>query len=72
MVALSSYQETVRLGGREYELGCNWYQSATHPQGYRHLEHIQDTPYPIFSYRVGDAQIRKHVFMPHGKSAKVV
>jgi predicted glycogen debranching enzyme len=56
----------------EYELGCNRYQSTVHPQGYRHLEYVQDTPYPIFGYKVGDAQIRKHVFMPHGRNATVV
>jgi predicted glycogen debranching enzyme len=72
MVALSSYQETVKLEGREYELGCNRYQTAVHPQGYRHLEYVQHTPYPIFGYKVGDALIRKHIFMPHGKNATVV
>lgn len=72
IVALSSYQETVRLNGRAYELGCNQYQSTVHPQGYRHLEYVQDTPYPIFGYKIGDAQIRKHIFMPHGKNATVV
>jgi predicted glycogen debranching enzyme len=72
IVALSSYQETIRLEGRSYELGCNRYQDTVHPQGYRHLEYVQDTPYPVFGYKIGSALVRKHVFMPHGRNATVV
>ena len=72
IVTLSSFQETVRLEGREYELGCNRYRDVVHPQGYRHLEYVTDVPYPTFGYKIGSAQIRKHVFMPHGKNATVV
>jgi predicted glycogen debranching enzyme len=72
IVALSSYQETIRLGSREYELGCNRYGDTVHPQGYRHLDYMQNTPYPTFGYKIGKAQIRKSVFMPYGRNATVV
>lgn len=72
IVTLSSYQETVRLGGRDYELGCNQYTDAVHPQGYRHLDYVEDTPWPTFGYKIGKAQIKKSVFMPYGLNATVV
>ena len=72
MVALSSYQETIRCADREYELGCNRYVSAVHPQGYRHLEYVQDAPFPTFGHKIVSAQIRKSVFMPYGHNATVV
>jgi len=72
MVTLSSYQETVRLDGREYELGCNQYGDTVHPQGYRHLDYVSDAPFPTFAYKIGKAQIQKQIFMLYGRNATVV
>ena len=72
IVTLSSYQDTAKVGSREYELGCNRYSDTVHPQGYRHLEYMQDTPWPTFGYKVGKAQITKDVFMPYGQNTTVV
>lgn len=72
IVALSSCQETVRHGGRDYELGCNRYIETVHPQGYRYLEYVDTDPCPTFAYKLGNAQIRKRVYMLHGRNATVI
>ena len=71
-VAVSSLQETVHSGDAAYELGCNRYAGAVHPEGYRHLEQFRLDPYPVFRYRVEDAEIEKHVFMVHGENTTAV
>jgi len=71
-VAISSLQETVRLEGVSVELGCNRYAGAVHPQGYRYLDHFRLDPYPVFTYRVGDLELEKQVFMVHGENATAV
>ena len=71
-VAVSSLQETVRIGRASTELGCNRYAGAVHPQGYRYLNHFRLDPYPVFTYRIGDLELEKQVFMVHGENTTVV
>ncbi len=72
-VALSKLEETLILpGAGAFELSSNRYVGATHPHGYRHLEHFRLDPHPIFTYRLGDLCVEKQVFMIHGQNATAI
>src|SRR3954452_4985502 len=52
MVLLSKIEETLIAGGRRYELSCNRYPDAIHPQGYLYLKEFRQEPFPTFVYEV--------------------
>jgi len=72
IVALSSFQEKVAVGDRTWELGCNRYVATIHPDGYRYLQHFRLDPFPVFTYRLGDFELEKQVFMVHGQNRTAV
>ncbi|HEY9402616.1 MAG TPA: amylo-alpha-1,6-glucosidase [Pyrinomonadaceae bacterium] len=73
VVLLSKLEETLVLDGERYELCTNLYEPAVvHPQGFRLQVNFRLDPFPVFTYQVGDAQVEKTVFMPHGENATVV
>ncbi|MFB3880363.1 MAG: amylo-alpha-1,6-glucosidase [Armatimonadota bacterium] len=47
---LSKLEETLVVGGDEYDLSCNQYPGAVHPQGYRYLAEFRLDPFPTFVY----------------------
>lgn len=74
-VLLSKLEETLAVGDVEYDLSCNQYPGAVHPQGYLHQEQFRLDPFPTFVYEVGSApatRLEKAVAMPHGLNAVVV
>src|SRR5437870_11458311 len=62
MVLLSKLEETLIIGNERYELGCNQYPGAIHPQGYGYLRQFRLEPFPIFSYEVERLVLEKRVF----------
>lgn len=71
-VLLSKFEETLILDGARIELSCNQYTAAIHPQGYQFLSRFEKEWFPVFVYQVGPWQIRKTVFMLHGRNATCV
>src|SRR5262249_29379237 len=40
-VLLSKFEETLFLGGRAYEFGCNQYPGVLHPRGFQYLQEFR-------------------------------
>src|SRR2546422_10225056 len=71
-VLLSKFEETLFLGGRAYELGCNQYPGVLHPRGFQYLQEFRLDPFPTFLYRAEQTTIEKRVVMLHGRNAVVL
>ena len=71
-VLLSKLEETLIVNGKRHELSCNQYPGAVHPQGQLLQQEFRLDPFPVFSWTVGDVELRKSVFMIHGENAVVV
>src|SRR5947199_3667576 len=72
MVLLSKLEETLIIGSERYDLSCNQYPGAIHPQGYCYLRQFRLEPFPIFTYEVEGLVLEKRVFMVHGENTTVV
>ena len=72
MVLLAKLEETLIIGSERYELSCNQYPGAIHPQGYCYLRQFRLEPFPIFTYQVEGLVLEKRVFMVHGENTTVV
>lgn len=71
-VVLSKVDEQILIEGEAYPLGSNEFSQGFHPQGYRHLEGFSQSPFPTYTYVVGDVKIRKTILMPYQKNATVI
>ncbi|HLK33099.1 MAG TPA: glycogen debranching enzyme N-terminal domain-containing protein, partial [Terriglobales bacterium] len=71
-VLLSKLEEVVEIGVRQLALSVNQYPGAVHPQGFQHLVSFRLDPFPIFTFRLGNAEIEKSVFMVQGENTTVV
>jgi glycogen debranching enzyme len=71
-VLLSKMEETLVVNGRRYELSCNQYPGAVHPQGQAYLQEFRLDPFPVFLWRVEDIEFRKSVFLIQGENGVVV
>ena len=69
---LSKLEETVTVGGRRYELGCNRYPGAVDPEGYRYLREFRLDPWPVFVYELDGVTMEKRVFMVAGENTTVI
>lgn len=73
-VLLSKLDETLVLpNGERVELATNRYPNATiYPNGYKLQKSFRLDPFPIFTYRAGDIELEKSLFMPYGVNATVI
>src|SRR5205809_7933740 len=65
MVLLSKFEETVVIDGARHELSTNQFPGSIHPEGYRLLTGFRLDPFPIWTYKIGDVEIEKKLFMAH-------
>ncbi len=78
MVLVNKADETLIIGDRHVELGCNQYSGAVNPNGYQFLEHFSATPLPQWNYRIAghdgapDVSLEKTLWMPHGQNRTCV
>jgi len=72
VVLLSKLEETIVSNDRRYELGCNRFPGAIHPQGYRAIHSFKKTLFPVFEYRAGGIILRKTIAAIHGENTTVV
>ncbi len=68
VVLLSKVDEEIEAEGVPYYLGTNEYTPATiHPCGFVHLEEFRlEDGLPVWTYRGGDWELEKRVWMPYG------
>ncbi len=72
MVLLSKLEETLAVGGQRFELSANQYKDAIHPRGFEYLDLFRLHPLPKFTYRCGDVQLEKTVFLVQGENTVVI
>jgi predicted glycogen debranching enzyme len=72
VVLVNKADETLTVGERHFELGCNQFPGAIHPNGTMFLESFEAEPFPCWTYRVAGAVLRKTLWMPHGENCTVV
>jgi glycogen debranching enzyme len=72
MVLLSKIEETVVIGERRYELGCNHYPGAVHPQGQQYLAEFRLDPYPVWVYEIEGVMVEKSARMVYGENTTVI
>jgi predicted glycogen debranching enzyme len=71
-VLLSKLEETLRVGGRSFDLSANRYPGVAHPQGFRYLRQFRLDPFPVFTFEVGGLEVEKTVFMVQGENTTVI
>ncbi|MBK5294173.1 MAG: glycogen debranching enzyme family protein [Acidobacteriia bacterium] len=69
---LAKLEETLVVDGRRYELSCNRYPGAVHPQGQLLQVEFRMDPFPVFVWNVEGRTLEKRVFMVHGENTTVV
>lgn len=69
---VSKCEETVTIGGEEFELSSNQYPGKIDPKGFQYLQEFKLDPFPTWTYAIGNTVIEKRVFMVHGRNATVV
>lgn len=72
IVLLSKLEETLAVNGKVYELSVNQYPFTLNPQGYQYLHSFRQDPFPIFTWRMGDIELEKTVFMLRRENTTVV
>ena len=73
LVMLSRLEETLTVGDASYELSTNRYSpEVIHPQGYLRQTGFRLDPFPVFTFRAGEVEIEKSIFMLHGENTTVV
>jgi predicted glycogen debranching enzyme len=71
-VLLSKLEETLVIRDRRFDLACNLYPGAVHPQGSQYLSSFKTEPFACFVYQVEDIAIEKRVFMMPGENTTVI
>jgi predicted glycogen debranching enzyme len=68
-VLLSKFEDSLAAEGKEFFLSCHKYPGVFFPRGHQYLSAFRHDLYPVFTYRIGDALVRKSTLMLHGRNA---
>ncbi len=72
-VLLSKVEEVAHLGGTPYLLSTNLYQGeVVHPSGFEHQELFIRSLFPTFTFRLGEVELGREVFMVHSRNCVVI
>lgn len=71
-VLLSRVEEEVVTAGGTANLGAVQYPGVVTPDGYRRMDQFRLDPFPTWTYRVGDVEIEKRLFLRQGEQTAVV
>ncbi|MEG2139638.1 MAG: amylo-alpha-1,6-glucosidase [Bilophila sp.] len=66
-VLLSTLDETLRVGERDFAFSCRKHPGVYHPRGHEYLEGVDIGEWPRFTYRIGGFQLVRELLMPQGK-----
>lgn len=69
---LSKIEETISTAQGSFELACNVFDGAVHPEGYRSLEEFRLDPWPIWRWDLGGIHVEKSVCLLAGEDTVVV
>ena len=70
-VCLSKLDEEVQVGNKVYLLGANEFQGTFFPKGFIHLKEFAVSPFPKYTYTMGNIEVQKTVFMLQGKNVAI-
>ncbi len=65
-VLLSTIEESVFGGGKEFFISTRQHPGQLYPEGHHYLESFRLDPWPQFTYRVGDVRIKREVLLVNG------
>jgi predicted glycogen debranching enzyme len=71
-VILSKLDEEIILDDKIIKLGTNRYQDSIHPEGYKNQVKFELNPFPKFSYKINDIEVKKTIFMNFVKDIIIV
>lgn len=71
-VLLSTFEESVYGGGKEFFLSTRQHPQTLYPRGHEYLESFRLDQWPQFTYRVGEVRLRREMFLIRGKSCLVL
>lgn len=71
-VFLSRFEETLVSGGREFALSMARYAGVLHPQGHQYVSTFEMAPFPTWTYRIGDVDVRREVLLVRGAPTVLV
>jgi len=69
ITVVSKIEETLIVDGGRLELSTNFYPGKVHPDGSHYLMSFRLDPFPTWTYRIGDVEVEKTVFMVFGHNA---
>jgi predicted glycogen debranching enzyme len=72
MVLLSKLEDAVIVEDKRYDLSANQYPGVLYPRGFEFLASFRLHPFPVFTYRIGETEIEKRVFLVHGENTVIV
>ena len=60
---LSSLDESLHLGGRQFNLGIHCYGDQYDPKGHKYIVDFDVDPIPTITYKVGEITLRKSILL---------
>lgn len=67
-VLLSTLEESVAGGGREFFFSCRKHPGVYYPAGHEYLEYMETGDWPLFRYRIGPLCITREIVLVRGRS----
>jgi predicted glycogen debranching enzyme len=68
----SKVDESLILGGRRIELGCNQFPGVVAPRGFEHLAAFRRELFPVWEYETAGVRLRKTVASVEGESTTLL
>jgi predicted glycogen debranching enzyme len=69
---LSKIEETIVTADGSFELSCNLFPGAVHPEGFRLIAEFRLDPWPTWRFQAGAARIDKSVFLVTGENTAIL
>ena len=69
---LSSLDETVEVGGRQFNLATRRYGAVYAPEGYKYITGFTADPVPEITYKVGEVVLLKEIVLSSGRDSVLV
>ena len=69
---LSKVEETIGTPQGVFEIACNLFDGAVHPEGHRWLEEFRLDPWPTWRWNLGGVHVEKSICLLAGESTIVI
>ena len=72
ITTVSKFLETLTVGNEIAELSASRFSGNVDTRACRFMSHFRLDPFPVWTFRVGDFQLEKRLFMANGLNTTVV